>query len=72
MTCLPPPPHRVPARLPAHPSAQVGADYQDKKSRERFGDEWQASDNAAPTVGARGGATTVWLTRGGCQMPQPA
>ncbi|KAI3430522.1 hypothetical protein D9Q98_005115 [Chlorella vulgaris] len=30
----------------------VGADYMDVKSRERYGDEWQADDNAAPTMEA--------------------
>lgn len=31
-------------------ACQVASDYMDKKSLERFGEEGQAPDNAAPTV----------------------
>lgn len=53
---------------PSHPSLQVGSDYMDAKSRERYGEEGQAPENAAPTVrpvvgctGRKGGVDCVWV-----------
>jgi hypothetical protein len=43
--------------------AQVGADYMDAKSRERYGDEWQADDNAAPTMDADSMANKLMKAR---------